>query len=140
MPESPLLLLAVFRKPDGVLRTVGTASNELRLNPELDAEVSLVAQARLAKLSPAFHAELEATAHFTETLDRMTADIAAGGQAPDNVGSLAERLAAPEPGKFYEGDVCSICGQAIWLWNEVWVHRGPERPAHAAVRTSSRPG
>lgn len=78
-----LLAVLVSQSAGGKLLVQAESSSELRLNPQLDADVSMQVQAALAKASPAFAAELEATTHFVERLSDITDRLADGVEIPD---------------------------------------------------------
>lgn len=70
-----LIAIEVYELDDGTIRAHGWGTELLEVDRQLDARASLEAQAALAKVSPTFSAELEATTHFVANLERMTAEI-----------------------------------------------------------------
>src|SRR5690606_33712913 len=75
----------------GTLSAHAVASGRLKLDPALDARVSLVATNELAKISPSYAADLEATTHFMQTLERATKGITDQLVMPDDLAALDPR-------------------------------------------------
>lgn len=70
-----LLSIVIAEDDDGQVVGWFDVDPALSDDHDLDRRVSLAAQAKLAAASEAFSAELEATTHFVENLERMTREI-----------------------------------------------------------------
>lgn len=90
---TPLLSLVIYATgnadlPTPMLGTHTVASGRLKLQPDLDARVSLLATSELAKASPSYAADLEATTHFMERLETATKGITDQLVMPDDLAAL----------------------------------------------------
>lgn len=104
----PILTIVAFRDPAAgsalaeQVTVHGVGSGVLRIDPALDDVVSHLVQAKLAELSPTFAAELAATTHFVEALDKLTVTATKTARVPDDISQL-------EP----KQETCSICNHPI---------------------------
>ena len=88
---TPLLSLVIYRhgaEPSRALGSHVVGSGLLKLDPALDARVSVLATAKLAEASPTFAAELEAQTHFLEHLEKVTKGITDQLVIPDDLTAL----------------------------------------------------
>lgn len=97
---TPLLSLVIYAiedtgTPSPRLDVHTVASGRLKLQADLDARVSLLATNELAKVSPSFAADLEATTHFMERLEAATRNITDQLVMPDSLAEL--ELPTPDP-------------------------------------------
>lgn len=96
----PVLSLVIYRDADPESKELaanGVASGVLKLDPALDARVALLATAELAKLSGAYRADLEATNHFIQHLEKVTRNITDQLVIPDDLAALDVTAMLPRP-------------------------------------------
>lgn len=85
---TPLLSLVIYRHDDNALGVHSVGHAALKRDHRLDARVSLLATGELAKRSPAFAADLEATNHFVQHLEKVTRGITDQLVIPDDLAAL----------------------------------------------------